>query len=93
MITAAKARQLSGFTVQEKVARILVHVEEMAKAGKRELRCGWDYKEDSDLWIRGGYSRTKDWNEATKILEGLGFKVEFYYMETQFVDMYTHIMW
>jgi hypothetical protein len=45
------------------------------------------------LWIRGGYNHTEDWKAARKILMDLGYTVEFYYNESQFVDMYTLIKW
>lgn len=93
MLTAEQARQIAGKTVQEKVESLLKAIEEAAKSKKRSLRTGWDYKEDNDLWINGGYSRTKDWEEAAQILEGLGYTVIFYYKESQFVDMYTLIEW
>lgn len=93
MLTAEQARKIAGRTVQEKVESLLKAVEEAAKAKKRKLRTGWDYEEDIDLWVNGGYSRTKEWEQAAKILEGLGYKVSFYYKESQFVDMYTLIEW
>lgn len=93
MLTAEQARQIAGKIVQEKVESLLKAIEEAANAKKRRLRTGWDYKEDRDLWIDGGYNATKDWQEAVKILEGLGYKVKFYYKESQFVDMYILIEW
>ena len=93
MLTAEQARQIAVKTVQEKVEALLKAVEEAANAKKRKLRTWWDYKEDADLWISGGLSDTQDWQEAVKILEGLGYKVKFYYKASQFVDMYTLIEW
>lgn len=97
MITAAEARKLAGPTVQEKVEALLVAVEEAAKNKKRSLKTGWEYKEDQDLWISGGYGGnggTAEWKEAVKILKDLGYKVKFYYMEQSIaVDMYTLVEW
>lgn len=93
MITAKEARELAGKTVKEKVEALCLAIEQAARSKGRQLRTGWEYKDDKDLWIDGGYSRTKEWEEAKNILEGLGYKVTFYYKETQFVDMYTLIEW
>lgn len=93
-LTAKQAKELAGETTAEKVDKLLIAVEESAKAKKRKLRTGWDYESDKDLWVNGGYSKTKEWEEAKKILEDLGYKVTFYYKEgQQFVDMYTLIEW
>lgn len=92
-LTAQQAKELAGETVEEKVDKLLIAVEKAAKAKKRKLRTGWDYQPDKDLWIDGGYSTTKEWKEAKKILEDLGYEVTFYYNECQFVDMYTLIEW
>lgn len=93
MMTAAEARRLAGQTVQEKVNDLLLAVEELAKQKHRVLKTGWDYTKDADLWVHGGYNNSKEWVEAKKILEGLGYKVNFFYKESQFVDMYTLIEW
>jgi len=91
--TAEDARKLAGLSVKEKVGLILVAIKEAATNKRRQLRTGYDYKPDRDLWILGGYKKTKDWNEACQILSDLGFQVEFYYAEHQLVDMYTIITW
>lgn len=93
MITAEEARQLAGKTVEEKVESLCATIRELASEHKRVCRCGYDHAEDADLWIHGGYSGTKDWMEAKKILEGAGFEVSFFYEERQFVDMYTLVKW
>lgn len=94
MITAAEARKLAGPTIEEKVQALLVKVEELAKQGKRQLRGGYDYDADSDIWVMGGYEGTPDWQKAKKILEGLGYKVEFYYNDSSMAaDLYTIIKW
>ncbi len=92
--TAKDAKRVAGPTVEERVDMILVAIEEAAKNKKRELKTGWDYSEDNDLWVNQGYSRTKDWLQAKKILEDLGYQVEFYYqVHSIAVDMYTLIKW
>lgn len=94
MIDAKTAKKLAGPTVEERVKAIGPTIEKLAKEGKRSLRCGYDYSEDKDLWINGGYSRSDEWNQAKTFLEKLGFEVSFYYNEgSQFVDMYTVIKW
>lgn len=92
-LTAAEARAMAGPTLDEKVDSILAKIAEFARSQKRRLRCGWDYDCDKDLWINGGYSKSPDWIAANKILTDLGYKVTFYYSESQFVDMYTLIEW
>jgi hypothetical protein len=91
--TANEARKLAGKTVEEKVDDLLVAIKERARKKLRELRTGYDYQADKDLWIDDGYKHTKEWNEAKTILEDLGYVVSFYYYEGQFVDMYTLIKW
>ena len=91
--TAEEARKLSGKTLDEKVDGLLAAIAEAAKQHKRQLRTGWEYGADEELWIRGGYGKTDEWKEARKMLVDLGYTVEFYYNESQFVDMYTLIKW
>lgn len=85
---------MAGKTIDEKIDALLLAIEIEAKNKHRTLRTGWDYKEDSDLWVNSGYSRTKDWEYARKVLTELGYEVSFYYSEGSFaVDMYTLIKW
>lgn len=94
MITAAEARKLRPRTVQDMVNDIGKEIEKRAKMGATELRTGWDYKFDPDLWQTGGYNLTEDWMKARKILEEHGFEVSFYYKDgSQFSDFYTLIKW
>lgn len=93
MFTAQQARELAGKSVQEKVESLLEAVKEIAKVKGRCLTTNIMYQHDQDLWVYGGYSRTEEWKEAKKILEGLGYQVEFYYADAQFADMYTKIKW
>lgn len=87
MITAKEARLLSGSTAQEEVDALQPSIEEACKRGERELHAR------TDLWTTGAYNRTKKYTEAVAILEGLGYTVEFFYEERQFVNMYTIIRW
>lgn len=93
MITAEQAKKLAGPTLEEKVEALGAKIEELAKQGKRCLYTGYQYREDEDLWIHGGYSNSEDWKKAKQLLESKGFKVSFFYEERQFVDMYTIISW
>lgn len=95
MITAEKARELAKISnVDPAVDRILKAIEEKAIAGCTKLKTGWEYDMDRDIWISGGYSKTKAYELACKKLKDLGFKIEFYYSDaSQFVDMYTIISW
>ena len=87
MITATEALHFSGETAREKVEKLSSTIEKLAKENKRCLRTGWDYEEDKDLWIAGGYMESKEWKEAKTILKSYGYKVSFYN------DMYTLIEW
>jgi len=93
MKTAAELRALLPKTLEQKVEQVLEVCEGFAKVGKTELRTGWDYTYDQDLWIQGGYSRTEEWKLAEQLLRSMGYTVTFYYNEAQFVDMYTKISW
>lgn len=94
MKTAEEMRNLMPVTVEQKVADLLVAAETMAKQGYNSLRTGWDYGEDKDLWIMGGYNKTPEWFEAKSILEKLGYTVEFYDRnENLAANMYTLIKW
>lgn len=91
MLTAQQARELVGRSVQEKVESLLVAVKEIAKMKGRCLPTNIMYQHDPDLWVSGGYARTEEWKEATKILEDLGYQVDFFYEDMN--DMYTKIKW
>lgn len=93
-IKASEARELAGPTVEEMIAELLGAVEEAAREGKRRLRTGWEYTKHSTLWITGGHTKSKNWFEAKRILETMGYVVSFYYKEESIaVDMYTVIEW
>lgn len=85
--TAAKARELAGPTIEEIVDDALAEIKKAATNKKRSLRL------DSEFWAQGGYSNKPDWLKAVKLLESLGYVVEFEYVELQFVDMYTLVKW
>jgi hypothetical protein len=93
MFSASDAKQLAGPTLEEKIESICESIKRLAAEKKRTLRAGYDHDADVDLWVYGGYSGTPEWLEAVKVLEGLGYKVSFFYEERQFVDMYTKIEW
>jgi hypothetical protein len=85
-ITAAEARKLAGPTVQERVDEVYPKIREAAEKGKRSIAL-------HEWWAHEGYSRTDEYKQACMILEGDGFKVDFFYEERQFVNMYTTVEW
>lgn len=87
MITANEARGLAGPSVQERVDMIEDTIRKAAENKKRSVAL------HDSFWVNEGYSQTNDYKQAVKILEGLGFKVRFFYEERQFVDMYTIVEW
>lgn len=94
MLTAEEARNIAGPTVEEMVECLLESVKKNAELKKRSLKTGWEHQDHRDFWQNEGYSRTKKWEEARKILEKLGYKVSFYYNDSsQFADIYTLIEW
>lgn len=95
-LTAEEARHLAGPTLNEKIDCLLESIRSLAMNRRRSCRTSYDHKQHNDLWVDCGYSdnKTKDWSEAKKILQGLGYKVSFYYSEgSMAVDMYTLIEW
>lgn len=87
-MTAKEARALAGVDdIQEEVDLVLVAIEKAAKEKKRRLDL------HTDFWTSGGYSKTKDWQEACQRLKNLGFSVDFFYEERQFVNMFTKVTW
>ena len=94
LLTAEEARKLAGPSLEEKVESLIETIKTLAKQKKRSCRTGYDHKEDEDMWIYGGYDGTEEWQNAKKILKGLGYKVTFYYkVHSVAVDMYTLIEW
>ncbi len=87
MITAEEARKLAGPTVEDHVRNACVAIRKAAENKQRSVRL------TGDFWVHDGYSGSKDWVKAKEMLIGLGFTVEFFYEERQFVDMYTIVKW
>ena len=87
MIKASEAIQLAGPTIQERVELLSPLIEAAAKLKKRSINV------HDSFWVNEGYSQTKDYKAACKILHDLGYKTEFFYEERQFVNMYTIVSW
>jgi len=87
MITAAEARKMSGPLVEDYVLDACVAIRRAAENKQRSVRL------TGDFWVHEGYNGTKDWCEARDKLKALGFTVDFFYEERQFVDMYTVVKW
>lgn len=85
--TAEEARKLAGPSVKDHVDEALVTIKSCAEKKLRMATLR------TEFWERGGYSRTQDWKLACEELRKLGFDVDFYYEERQFVDMYTKVEW
>lgn len=87
MITANEARGLAGPTPQERVEMLEDKIKKAAAAKKRSIAL------HDSFWVQEGYNGTHDYQQACTILEGLGYKVRFFYEERQLVDMYTIVEW
>lgn len=88
MITAQEARSLAGPTVQERVDDLEIAIKQAALEKKRSINL------HDPFWVHEGYSSTKEYKQAVMILEGMGYKVSFYYKEHSIaVDMYTVVSW
>lgn len=87
MITAKEARELSGPTVEDHLAEAHAAIRKAAENKKREVAL------HSSFWVNEGYKGTKDWHKAKNNLTDLGFTVEFFYEERQFVNAYTKVSW
>lgn len=89
MITAKEARELSGPTIAERIADLDPLIREACKRKARVVHI------HDDWWVQCGYSndRRNEWLEACNQLRELGFKVEFFYEELQFVNMYVIVSW
>ena len=87
MITANEARGLAGPTPQERVDMLEDAIKKAAAAKQRKLAL------HDSFWVQEGYNDTNDYKQACMILEGLGYKVKFFYEERQLVDMYTIVEW
>ncbi len=88
MITATEARTLAGPTPQERVDMLETEIKKAALERKRHIDL------HDEFWTREAYSGTTEYKQAKMILEGLGYKVEFYYKEHSIaVDYYTIVSW
>jgi hypothetical protein len=88
MITAQEARTLAGPTVQERVDELEPLIKQAALEKKRHINL------HDTFWVHEGYSSTKEYQQAVMLLEGMGYKVSFYYKEHSIaVDMYTVVEW
>ena len=85
--TAAEARVLAGPSVEDHVDDALILIKSAAEKKQRTTSL------TSSFWVSDGYSRTEKYKKACKQLEELGFKVDFFYQENQFVTMYTVVEW
>lgn len=90
-LTAAQARDIAGPTAEERLEmrldEALNAVREAAEKKKREIAL------HGDFWANGGYGQTADWIAACNGLRALGYEVDFFYEERQFVNMYTIVKW
>lgn len=100
MITAKEARELAGPTPEEVVKEQLEFAYERIKLAAENKRRSVNLT--NEFWSRGGYSGTDEYKAAVKQdeykaavkqLKVLGFEVEFFYEELQFVNMYTIVKW
>lgn len=91
MITAKEARELSGPTFEERVEEQLeIAYEKIRKAAENKKR---ETILNSEFWSHGGYSGLDEYKAAVNKLKELGYTVEFFYEELQFVNMYTIVKW
>lgn len=91
MITAKEARDLAGPTFEERVKEQLEFAYERIKLAAENKHRSVNLT--NEFWSRGGYSGTDEYKAAVKQLKVLGFEVEFFYEELQFVNMYTIVKW
>lgn len=92
LITAEQARELAGPTAEEIVEAVMPYIREAAEKKRRKL---FPHQQglNQNFWINGGYNLDQKWLDVKNILKGLGYTVDFFYEERQFVDMYTIISW
>lgn len=90
-MTAVQAREIAGPTIEERVDAAvdaaLIDIRAAAEKKRRQISL------HADLWTHGGYSSTDEYTRACEVLRGLGYTVEFFYEELQFVNMYTVVKW
>jgi len=82
-LTAKEAREIAGFTEEEKaneaISLFLKTIKKLATEKKRECRTGYDHRENEDIWIYGGYKKTSLWKLCKNKLENLGYDVSFFF--------------
>ncbi|HBO3056169.1 TPA: hypothetical protein L4R55_002556 [Pseudomonas aeruginosa] len=90
-LTAAQAREISGPTQEEVIESLideaLAEVRKAAEQKRREVTLR------SGAWADEAYRRTPLWLDLAKRLQKLGYAVDVYYVESQFVDVGTTIKW
>ena len=88
MISALEARKLAGPTPQDRVHMLEPEIKKAALERKHSINL------HDEFWTREAYSGTTEYQQAKLILEGLGYKVDFYYQEHSIaVDYYTIVSW
>ena len=87
MITAKEARELAGPTIEEMAEFFDKPIREAAAKKERSVTVYHGILENE------AYGSTKRWKEFTDYMSKLGFVVELYYYEGQFVDMRITIKW
>lgn len=88
MISAIEARALAGPTPEQRVHELEPFIKKAALEQKRHINL------HDSFWVNEAYSSSTDYKKAKLILEGLGYKVDFYYKEHSIaVDMYTVVSW
>lgn len=86
-ITAVEARLLAGPKAIDHVNEVFPLIRKAATERNHSV------KVRSEFWAQEGYKATPMFNEAVKILSDYGFKVDYFYIEKQFVDCGVEIKW
>lgn len=87
-ITANEARQLAGPNADDRVEEACEAIRAAASEKKREI-----ILRESSFWGVYGHDKDPVWTETCKRLRNLGFTVDEFYEERQFVDIGTRIKW
>jgi hypothetical protein len=88
MISADEAKKLAGPTPQDRVDMLEIKIKKAALEHKHSIDL------HDEFWTREGYKNSTEYKQAKMILEGLGYKVDFYYKEHSIaVDYYTIVSW
>lgn len=90
-LTAAQAREISGPTQEEVIESLIDEaLAEVRKAAEKKQR---EITLRSGTWSDEAYRQTPLWKDVAKRLRGLGYAIDVYYVESQFVDVGTTIKW